>query len=67
METVELIENAAQRLRPHRTAEGRVHGDVAAAVLSGKGTVHVGVCVDAAGWGRRGAAGDRTPGLTAGV
>jgi cytidine deaminase len=47
----ELIAAAAAILRPHRTKEGRLFGDVGAAVLSKAGKVYTGVCVDTPGWG----------------
>ncbi len=46
----ELIQAAEKVLNPITKGE-RKHGDVGAAVLSKNGTVHVGVCVDTAGWG----------------
>ena len=46
-----LIRAAAERLKPHTTAEGRLFGDVAAAVVSGDGNVYYGICLDTAGWG----------------
>lgn len=51
IETMELIEIAAGKLRRYHTADGRLHGDVAAALVSKDGKVHVGVCVDTPGWG----------------
>ncbi|QQR35382.1 hypothetical protein JI749_13605 [Devosia oryziradicis] len=46
-----LIERAAALLKPHKTADGRVFGDVAAAVVSETGRIFDGVCVDTASWG----------------
>lgn len=51
MDTMELIERAAEKLNRHTADDGRLHGDVAAAVLSADGKVHFGVCVDTPGWG----------------
>ena len=51
METVDLINLAASKLKPHKDEDGRVHGDVAAAVLSKNGKVYTGVCVDTPSWG----------------
>ncbi|MCD6031188.1 MAG: hypothetical protein K0S78_3362 [Thermomicrobiales bacterium] len=42
----ELIEMAASVLNPHTTADGRVFGDVAAALVTDCGTVFCGVCID---------------------
>src|SRR5215210_2971987 len=42
----ELIEMAASVLHPHTTADGRVFGDVAAALVTDRGTVFSGVCID---------------------
>ena len=47
----DLISRAEQTLRLHRTRDGRIFGDVASAVLSERGGVYVGVCVDIPGWG----------------
>jgi cytidine deaminase len=47
----ELIQIAEQKLKPYQTEDGRLHGDVAAAVLSKNGKIYTGVCVDTAGWG----------------
>ncbi len=51
METMDLINLAASKLKPHKDEDGRVHGDVAAAVLSKNGKVYLGVCVDTPSWG----------------
>lgn len=48
---MELIKIAAEKLQPYHSEDGRLHGDVAAAVLSKDGKVHVGICVDTSGWG----------------
>ena len=42
----ELIEMAARVLNPHTTADGRVVGDVAAALVTDRGNVFSGVCID---------------------
>src|SRR5687768_18524841 len=42
----ELIMRAAGVLKPHTTADGRLFGDVGAALLTGQGNVYVGVCID---------------------
>ena len=42
----QLIEMAASVLNPHTTADGRVFGDVAAALVTDRGTVFSGVCID---------------------
>jgi len=47
----ELIEIAAGVLNPHRGPGERLFGDVGAALVSGKGQVFKGVCVDTASWG----------------
>jgi cytidine deaminase len=42
---VDLIEVAQATLNPHRT-NGRLFGDVAAALETSTGAIHVGVCID---------------------
>lgn len=42
----ELIEKAESVLNPHKTKDGRLHGDVGAAVLGKNGKVYTGVCID---------------------
>lgn len=42
----ELIAMAAGVLNPHTTTDGRVFGDVAAALVTDRGTVFCGVCID---------------------
>ena len=42
----ELILRAAAALKPHRTADGRLFGDVAACVVSAGGDVYTGVSID---------------------
>lgn len=51
MTTEELINAAEKVLRPYKTHDGRLHGDVGAALISGNGKIYTGVCVDTAGWG----------------
>lgn len=51
MTNADLIEQAAQLLRPHPTASGRLFGDVGALVVSGTDRVYSGVCVDTPSWG----------------
>ena len=46
-----LIKAAEAVLRPHTTKQGRVFGDVGAAVLTVRGTVYTGVAVDTPSWG----------------
>src|SRR5947209_9903032 len=47
----ELIQVAIGVLNPHRTSDGRLFGDVGAAIFSYQGNVYAGVCVDTASWG----------------
>lgn len=47
----ELIERAAAVLRPHRGPDARPFGDVGAALISERGDVYTGVCIDTASWG----------------
>jgi cytidine deaminase len=47
----DLIAAAGRVLKPYRTKAGRLFGDVAAAVLSKKGNLYTGTCVDTPGWG----------------
>ena len=42
----DLIRRAASVLNPHTTADGRLFGDVGAALLSVGGSVYTGVCID---------------------
>ena len=51
MTSEDLIQLAKELLRPRRMPDGRLHGDVAAAVLSSSGRVFGGVCVDTISWG----------------
>lgn len=51
MQTMDLINLAAKKLKPHKDEGGRIHGDVSAAVLSKNGKVYTGVCVDTPSWG----------------
>jgi cytidine deaminase len=46
-----LIERAAAVLKPYKTADGRLFGDVGAALISESGRIFEGVCVDTASWG----------------
>jgi cytidine deaminase len=46
----ELISKAQSVINP-KTINGRLHGDVGAALISEKGDIYVGVCVDTSGWG----------------
>jgi cytidine deaminase len=41
----------AQSVLNRRTINGRLHGDVGAALISEKGNIYTGVCVDTPGWG----------------
>jgi cytidine deaminase len=47
----ELIKRAEKVINPHKTADGRLHGDVGAALIGRNGRVYVGTCVDTASWG----------------
>lgn len=51
MTNEELIAEAAKVLRPNKTRDGRLHGDVGAALISSSGKIYKGVCVDTASWG----------------
>jgi hypothetical protein len=44
----ELIDAAAAVLKPYKSADGRLFGDVGAALVSEGGKLHTGVCVDTA-------------------
>lgn len=46
MTNEELITRAASVLNPHTTADGRLMGDVGATLLTDKGNVYSGVCID---------------------
>ena len=46
MTTDDLIERAASVLKPHTTEDGRLLGDVGAALVGDSGQVYTGVCVD---------------------
>ena len=50
MTNEELIQTAGKVLNPV-TKDGRLHGDVGAAVLGKNGKVYVGTCVDTPSWG----------------
>lgn len=47
----ELIERAEKVLNPYTTKDGRLFGDVGAALITPKGSVFVGVCADTCSWG----------------
>jgi cytidine deaminase len=51
MTNEELIKKAESVLNPHRTKDGRLHGDVGATLTSDKGNLYTGVCIDAASCG----------------
>ena len=51
MTNEELIKKAESILNPYKTNDGRLFGDVAAALISEKGILYTGVCVDTASWG----------------
>jgi cytidine deaminase len=50
MRNDELI-SKAQSVINRKTINGRLHGDVGAALISEKGDIYTGVCVDTSGWG----------------
>ena len=50
MRNDQLISKAQSALS-RKTINGRLHGDVGAALISEKGDVYTGVCVDTSGWG----------------
>ncbi len=47
----ELIQAARKVLQRHTTEEGRLCGDVGAALVTSEGNLYVGVCVDTPSWG----------------
>jgi cytidine deaminase len=47
----ELIKLAEKAINPHTTEDGRLHGDVGAALISEDGRVYVGTCIDTPSWG----------------
>lgn len=51
MTNQELINEAAKVLNPRRTEDGRIHGDVGAALIAHNEKVYVGTCVDTPSWG----------------
>lgn len=51
MTNEKLIARAASVLNPWTGPDGRIFGDVGAALVSELGKVYVGVCVDTASWG----------------
>jgi cytidine deaminase len=50
MKNDELIDKAESVIN-RQTINGRLHGDVGAALVSEKGNIYTGVCVDTSGWG----------------
>lgn len=46
MTNEDLISSAASVLRPHATTDGRLMGDVGATLLTDKGNLYSGVCID---------------------
>lgn len=51
MTNEELIKEAERALNPRSSTDGRVHGDVGAALVSDDGNLYTGVCVDTPSWG----------------
>ena len=51
MTNQELIHEAEKVIFPHKTDNGRFHGDVGAALISKKGKLFLGTCIDTPGWG----------------
>lgn len=51
MDNASLIDRAARLINAHRSADGRLHGDVGAVVVSAGGRLFDGVCVDTTSWG----------------
>jgi cytidine deaminase len=49
MTNEELIQNARAVVRPRKIAHGFTVGDVGCALLTSKGDLHLGVCIDAGG------------------
>ena len=47
----DLIARAAALIRPWRTPDGRLHGDVGAVVVSADGRIYEDICVDTSSWG----------------
>ena len=47
----ELIKSAENVLNPHTTKDNRLFGDVGAALISGKGKLYTGTCIDTTSWG----------------
>ena len=47
----QLVRAAAEVLNPFTTHDGRLFGDVAAALLTPAGNLYLGVCVDTSSWG----------------
>lgn len=51
MDNKSLIKTAEDVLNRYTDSHGRLHGDVAAAVLGNNGKIYTGVCVDTPSWG----------------
>lgn len=51
MTNEDLIHQAEKVLKPYKTIDGRLHGDVGAVVLSKNAKTYTGVCVDTSSWG----------------
>ncbi len=51
MNNDELIHEATKVLHRHTTEDGRLFGDVGAALVTSDGNLYVGVCADTASWG----------------
>lgn len=51
MDNRQLIHAAANVIRVHHTPQGRLIGDVGAVILSARGNLYSGVCVDTPSWG----------------
>ncbi len=51
MDSAALITRAVDAIHIHTTPDGRLFGDVGAALITSTGAVHTGVCVDTPGWG----------------
>ena len=47
----ELINRAEKVINPHRSEDGRLHGDVGPALIGRNGKLYLGTCVDTASWG----------------
>ena len=51
MDNLELIRSAEKILNKYVDDKGRIHGDVASAVLGRNGKIYLGVCIDTPTWG----------------